>query len=605
MLRDGYKNRSIVIFGAILFVAVAFIVRLINIQIFDDSWKMMADNQVVRRIVKRPARGLIYDRNDNIIVFNEAAFDLYATPNKVGEFDTIQLLNLVGVDKDQLDLQMQKARNYATYKASPIVKEISYERAALLQEKIYKFPGFSIQRRTIRQYPYQNASHVLGYVGEVSQYKIEQDPYYQRSDSYGVSGLEKAFEKELRGEKGVEYFMNDVRNNLKGKLDNGKFDTAAVIGSNLITTLDIDLQTYAESLMVGKAGGIIAIEPSTGEVLAMVSTPSFKPSSLVGQERSKNYSRLSKDPLKPLYNRAISASYPPGSTFKIVNSLVGLELGSLTLATRYPCSGRSSLPIRCSHNHGSPVDIFDGITQSCNPFFWQTFKAILNSEKSSKLGYAKWREIIASFGFGGRVGKDLYGENKGFVPTVGYYDKIYRGSWNALTVRSLSIGQGEILCTALQMANFGAAVANRGYYYDPHLVKSVGVDGDMDMVNVEKHIVKVDPKHFEPVIQGMFNVIQTGTGRSAKVDSIEICGKTGTIQNPHGEAHSAFLAFAPKDKPKIAVYVYVEAGVSGARYAAPISTLMIEYYLKGEIKGRSLYNQERMFNADLLNKVEE
>lgn len=583
-------------------VALIFILRLLNVQVYDVKWKLKADNNAILKTVKIPARGLIYDRDDNLIVYNEPAYDLYVTPRRVKPFDTIKFAALLNIDPEIIKSGIAKARDYSSYKASPLVRQFTSKEFASLQESLYKYPGFSFQSRTIRKYPFKSAPHVLGYVGEVSNRDIDRDGYYSQGDYIGKTGIENIYEKELRGEKGVSFRMKDVHNRIKGEFKEGRYDTLSTIGSNLITTLDIDLQNYGEQLMVGKVGGIIAIEPATGEILAMVSTPTFDPSLLVGQDKGSNYRALLNDTLRPLYNRATIASYPPGSTFKVFNTLAGLSTGAISMATRFVCSGKSTWPIVCSHSHGSPVSILDAIQQSCNPYFWQAFQATLKHKGKTRDGYQDWWDTASSFGFGRRIGDDIYAEGKGNLPTVAYYDKLYRGSWSPLTVRSLAIGQGEILCTALQMANFGATVANKGFFYSPHLVKEI-VHSNGDREEVEKVLNRTeiqDSTYFDIAIKGMNLAFITGTARASRVMAIDMCGKTGTVQNPHGDAHSVFIAFAPMQDPKISIYVYVEGGFSGSRFAAPIASLMMERYITGEISEVSKWREEKMLTTRII-----
>jgi len=602
---DFYSKRKYLVIGLFSLSALIIVLRLFYIQVLDSSYKISADNNVLRREINYPARGVIYDRTGKLLVFNQAAYDVLIIPREVKPFDTLGFCSIVGVDKKELVNEIIKAKSYSRYKPSPVIKQLSSQTYAVLQEQLFKYPGFYIQARTLRQYPAKIAAHVLGYVGEVDQKIIDANRYYENGDYIGRSGIEKAYEDELRGVKGISYKMVDVHQMVKGSFEQGRMDTAAMIGKNLISTLNADLQSYGEQLLSGKVGSIVAIEPETGEILVLASSPSFDPGLFVGRERSKNYMKLLNDPFKPMLNRAITSSYPPGSTFKIANALIGLEDGVLQTA-RYSCSGPASTPIVCTHNHETPLGLVSAIRESCNSFFWQAFRAEINHFPTPAEGLNAFRNSLLEMGIGKRIGGDLYAENSGNIPSLAYYDKIYgSGGWNSMTIRSLSIGQGELLLTPLQLSNMVALIANRGYYIAPHLVRSIqNYDLTQDTLQFEKHIIATGRENYEMIVEGMEEVVEQGTARlSAKVDSLIICGKTGTIQNPHGEAHSAFVAFAPKIKPKIAIAVYIENGVWGARFAAPIASLIIEKYLKGRISPRRKQFEDAMFNSDLISTM--
>lgn len=600
------SNRPFVIVAIFLVVGIALLVRLLDLQVLDDKWKLSAENNVVRKVITYPARGLVYDRHKNLLVYNQAAYDFLAVPREIKSFDTLELCNILGVEKEVLIKNLKKARKYSTYKESVILKQLSASRYASLQEQLYKFPGFYVRTRTLRQYPFPIASQTLGYVGEVTPRNIKKDKYYSSGDYIGKRGVEYTYEKYLRGEKGVSYQLVDVHSRIKGRFKEGRYDTTAVTGDNLISTLDAELQRYGEELMAGKAGAIVALEPATGEILAMVSAPSYDPGLLVGRIRGKNYALLQKDKNEPLYNRSVSAAYPPGSTFKVVNGLIALQEGVITPFTKFYCHGRASRPIRCTHNHENPLGLVSAIRESCNPFFWQAFKASMSKYSSTKEGYIEWYNYIKKFGLGEDITTDISGSRKGNVPTAKFYDKIYRKTWNSLTVRSLSIGQGELLCTPLQMANVSATIANRGFFITPHVIKSVeSPDGKVEDLQFERHETGIDSSYYNLSVEGLRQVVTNGTGRIAHIDSVTIVGKTGTIQNSSGDDHSAFIAFAPMDNPKIAIYVYVERGVWGSRYAAPIASLMIEKYLKGHISVRKRYIEKKMKEAVLLETEDE
>lgn len=602
---DKFAKRKYILGSVFILIAFTFIVRLFFLQVIDSSYKRYATRNVLRRIINYPARGLIYDRNGNLLVHNKAAYDLLAIPREVLPFDTLQFCSLVQIDKQDLIEGLKKAKNYSSYKESVIVKQISPEAYAVLQEKLFKYPGFFVQPRTLREYPRKIAAHMLGYVGEVNQTAIDKDPYYTQGDYIGITGLERTYEKELRGTKGVNFYLVDVHNRRKGAYHEGKSDTVAILGKNLISTIDGDLQYYAERLMQNKRGAVVAIEPSTGEILCYFSGPAYDPNLLVGRERSKNYELLLADTLKPLTNRAIASAYSPGSTFKPMNALIALQEGSITPETSVSCSGKASSPIRCTHDHQSPISMIGAIRESCNPYFWNTFRSVINKYPKAEEGYAHWRQHILSFGVGKLLGNEFFGQSSGNIPEPSYYNRYFgKNRWNALTVRSLAIGQGEVILTPLQMANMVSVIANRGFYIEPHLVRAVSEKGGLqENLVFERRNSTVSPEHFDDVIEGMQQVVElTGLRYTAYVDSLQICGKTGTIQNPHGSDHSAFIAFAPKVNPKIAVAVYVEFGVWGARHAAPIASLMIEKYLNDSIAspGRKALEQ-KLFDTNLLN----
>ena len=602
---DINSKRKYLIIGLFSLTALIILIRLFTIQVLDSSYKISAASNVLRREVNYPARGVIFDRNGKLLVFNQAAYDVLITPREMKAFDTLAFCRIVGVEKEELVNEIIKARNFSKYKPSTIIKQLSSQTYAVLQEQLFKYPGFYIQARTLRQYPSKIAAHVLGYVGEIDQKGIDANRYYENGDYIGRSGIERAYEDELRGVKGISYKMVDVHNMVKGSFEQGRLDTAAVIGKNLVSTLNAELQNYAERLLSGKVGSVVAIEPETGEILILASAPTFDPGLFVGRERSKNYAKLLFDPNKPMLNRAITSSYPPGSTFKIANALIGLEDGILQTA-RFSCSGPASSPIKCTHNHETPLGLISAIRESCNSFFWQAFKAEINHYPTPAEGLEAFRNALLEMGIGKKIGGDLYAETSGNIPSVSYYDKFFgSGRWNSLTIRSLSIGQGELLLTPLQLSNLVSLIANRGYYIAPHLVRSIqGYDGTQNVLQFDKHTIPAGRENYEMIVQGMEQVVESGTARSsAKIDSVIICGKTGTIQNPHGAAHSAFVAFAPKINPKIAVAVYIENGVWGARYGAPIASLIIEKYLKGRIAPARQHFEDAMINSDLISTM--
>jgi len=582
---------------------IIFMVGLFRLQVLDPTYKVFATNNVLREIVQYPARGLIYDRNGNLLVYNKPAYDLLVTPREVKAFDTLYLCNLLDIGKEDFELRIKTAKEYSWYKPSIIVKQIPPETYAILQERIYRFRGFHTQSRTLREYNYPVAAHVLGYVGEVNQADLERDAYYKQGDYIGVSGIEKTYEEWVRGDKGIKKYLVDVHNRIQGSFLDGAEDTPAQVGNNLVTSLDIELQLYAEELMENKIGSIVAIEPSTGEILALVSAPAYHPGMLVGRVRGSNYATLLTDSLKPLFNRALLAEYPPGSTFKMMNALIALEEGSINLNTRFSCAGTGSLPIRCTHSHVSPLGVVDAIRESCNPFMWNTFRSIINSRSRSSEGFNLWKEYVDSFGFGKKLGTDLVNENKGNVPSEEYYNRYFgAGRWSALTVRSLAIGQGELGITPLQMANYAAIMANRGHYFIPHTVKNIE-DQEIKPEFRNRVETKISPEHFEPIIDGMQMVVEnTNASVFMRIPGLIMCGKTGTVQNPHGKDHAAFMAFAPRENPQIAISVYVENSGFGSTFAAPIASLLVEKYLKRDIAESRKWVETRMLEMDLINR---
>jgi penicillin-binding protein 2 len=535
------------------------------------------------------------------MVFNKPAYDLLVTPREVEKFDTVAFCRLLEISKEDLIAGIQKARDYSSYKPSILIKQIPPESFAYLQEQLYKFKGFHTQSRTLREYFHPSAAHVLGYVSEVNDADIERDSYYKSGDYIGASGIEKTYEKQLRGIKGIKKQLVDVHNRIKGSYLDGAEDTPAEIGNDIISTLDADLQRYAEELFANKKGAMVAIEPATGEVLAMVSAPTYDPSLLVGRIRGANYNILSEDPLKPLFNRAIQAKYPPGSTFKMINTLIGLETGAINTNTRFACYGKGTTPLRCTHDHVSPGNVVDAIRESCNPFLWNTFRSIIYKSKTVAEGFNVWRSYVESFGIGLIISTDFPNALKGDLPTEEMYNKIYgKGRWSPLTIRSLAIGQGELGATPLQMANVAAIVANRGYYYPPHLIREIENDS-IPAEFTRKVYTKISPENFEPIIAGMEQVLKGNLSFTSAVPGVVMCGKTGTVQNNQGSDHSVFTAFAPKDNPKIAIFVYVENGVWGSRYAAPMAGLMVEKYLNDTISVKKKLIEQRMMEANLLN----
>ncbi|MFH1120566.1 MAG: penicillin-binding protein 2 [Bacteroidota bacterium] len=597
MANRTLSSRKQTVIAIFLVIGFIYLVRLFYIQVIDKSYTLSANNNVLRYVTQYPARGLIYDRNGKLLVYNEAVYDLMVTPMQVKEIDTAEFCKLLEITIEGFTERMEKAGRYSKYKPSLFEKQISKETYGYIEEKMYRFPGFFVQPRTLRYYPTPMGAHLFGYVGEVTQGLIDKNPYYKSGDYIGISGIEKSYEETLRGIKGMKIKMVDVHNREVGSFQDGRFDSAAIMGQDLYLSIDADLQEYGERLMQGKMGSVVAIEPSTGEILAFLSSPAYDPNLLVGRVRSKNFKLLSEDQIKPLLNRAMAGTYPPGSTFKMVNDLVGLQEGTLDLGTRYTCQGKTSSPIRCTHTHQSPLDVLVAINQSCNPFHWQVFRSIITNGGHGGIrnNYVSWRNHVMSLGFGQKLGTDLQFELSGNIPSAEKYDAIYgKGHWNALTIRSLSIGQGEILVTPLQLANYAVVMANRGFYIVPHVVKSVGEKGKKS-AEFRKVVSTIDPAHFEVAVEGMRQVATLGTARWYQIDSVTMCGKTGTAENPHGDDHSLFIAFAPADNPKIAIAVIVENAGFGSTTALPIASLMIEKFIKGKVLRKDV-------EEDMLNK---
>lgn len=586
-------QRPLVIIIIIFLVGLVLLSKLFSIQVLDDSFTKKAERNAIQRVVDHPYRGLVYDRNGKLLVYNNPIFDLMLVPKEFEIKDTTRFCQLFNIEKEELINAYNAAKKYSWVKPSPLIKQISTTDFGKIQDYLIEYPGLFIMTRSVRSYPLPIASHALGYIGEISGTRLKRDTtgYYVQGDYVGLSGLERFYENELRGVKGVKYKMVNVRGIDKGPFKNGEYDTASVEGSNITSTIDMDLQQYGEMLMQGKTGSVVAIEPKTGEILSMVSAPFYDPNSLTGANFSKNYQVLNSEISKPLFNRPVMAMYPPGSIFKVVQSLIGLQEGVLTPETTFACN--KSL-VAC-HNHPSPVDLFGAIRNSCNPYYYQAFRQIINREVSSntfadtKIGLTEWRKSVEKFGLGSSLGIDMIGERGGSIPSGSYYDKVYgEGRWKYSTIYSLSIGQGEMQVTPLQMANLAAIFANKGYYYTPHLIKAL--DGDPERIPAQyrtKNDAGIDAKHFDLIQEAMVQAVY-GTASRAVMKDIVIAGKTGTAQNQHGEDHSVFIAFAPKGDPKIAIAVYVENAGWGGRAAASTASLMIEKYLQGEVKRQAL-----------------
>lgn len=607
---NPFSERKYVIMAIFFFVGLVYLLRIFYIQVIDESYKLDAKNQAFRYVTEYPVRGYIYDRKGKLLVFNEAAYDLMVIPKQVKTIDTAALCGLLGITKDVFIKKMKKAveKPNSPRKPSIFEKQVSAETYAALQEKLYKFHGFFVQARTLRKYPQKIAAHLLGYIGEVDKGLTKVNPYYNEGDYIGINGIEKSYEKDLRGIKGMKIVMVDVHNREKGSYLNGMYDTLSVPGKPLTSSLDAGIQMLGERLMQNKTGSIVAIEPSTGEILALVTSPSYDPNLLVGRTRSRNYADLAMDTIRvPLFNRALMAQYPPGSIFKLINALIGQQEGVLSPTTQYPC--HRGYPVMggkpACHAHPSPMDLEGSIKTSCNSYYCYVFRSIIDKKSfsSTAKGYENWRNHVLSFGIGKKLNTDLPSELRGNVPSIKYYNKYFgAGSWKSSTIVSLAIGQGELGIMPIQMANVMAIIANRGFYYTPHIIKAIGNKKIEKPELYEKHYTSIEAKYFEPVVEAMQKVVESGTAAASKIKGIDFCGKTGTAQNPHGKDHSVFVAFAPAINPKIAIAVVVENAGFGAAWAAPIASLMIEKYLTDSISRPEI--EKRMMEGNFIKTSE-
>ena len=603
----GYKNRYKVVVTIFLLITIIFITKLFYIQVLNNNYKFSANNNVLRYDVQQAVRGLIYDRDSNLIVANVPAYDLMIIPRELEEqeIDTLAFCKLISLSKDEYLIKYKKAADYSEYKESVFIKHINLENSSTLSEKLFQFPGFYLRKITMRDYPSNVATHLVGYLGEVNLRRTKEEPYYTKGDLTGVSGVEAAYEKQLRGTKGMAIKLVDVHNRDKGKFQEGKFDTLAIAGNTLISTIDIKLQQYGEQLMKNKIGAIVAIEPLTGEILTLVSAPTYNPNLLIGRKRSVNYNILSNDEKKPLFNRALQGAYPPGSTFKLINGLIALQEGAISKNTQFTCNDGYSYgndkKVGC-HPHKSPVKLINGIEISCNAYFCNIYEKYFSRFSSTIEAYDNWYGHVSSFGVGSFMNNDFITGSPGKLPKSTYFNTLYTGSWNANTIISMAIGQGELLLTPIQMANMTAIIANKGFYYTPHIIKNISSEETIDSNYTTKKYCSIDKQHFIPIVNGMEQVVygKEGTAKYSKIPNYEICGKTGTAQNPHGEDHSIFIAFAPKEKPVIAIAVYVENGGWGSTWAAPIASLMIEKYLNKETTNKAQENF--ILNGNLIDK---
>lgn len=605
------EKRKYVIGGLLIVLAVIYIFRLLELQVFETKYKENADSNAFLRKTVYPSRGQMFDRNGNLVVYNKPAYDVMIIPREIGDFDTLDLCSTLRISKEELRGYFEDMRNprknpgYSSYTQQVLITHISAEDYGRLQEKLYRFPGFFIQKRILREYAYEVGANFLGNIREVNRRDIENDDYYRPGDYTGDLGIEKSYEYFLRGVKGQEILIRDAHGRIKGRYENGAKDVAPVSGKDLKLSIDIKLQEYGEKLMQGKIGAIVAIEPATGEILALVSSPTYNPNELVGRERGKNYRALVNDPYKPLYDRSIMAAYPPGSTFKPTQGLIFRQEGIIDLSTAYPCYHgyiNGGLRVGC-HGHESPITLKPAIRTSCNAYFCWGFKNMI--DRRSKYGspanaFEVWKNYMVDLGYGYKLGVDLPGESRGFIPNSKFYSKIYgENRWSANTIISVAIGQGEILATPLQIANLCATVANRGYYVKPHIVKEIADTVIAEEYRV-KHVSRIRSEYFEEIAEGMRMAVVGGTCRNAQFPGYEVCGKTGTAQNPHGKDHSSFMGFAPMTDPKIAICVYVENGGWGATYGVPIGGLMMEMYLNGTIAPERKYIEDRILQSNTI-----
>jgi penicillin-binding protein 2 len=580
------KNRSITIGLIFISLSLIFIIRLFFLQVATDYWVFESAKITERKIIEYPARGLIFDRHNKLLVSNTSVYDLMIIPNQLKSMDTLAFCDLIDISYETFVERLQKSKKYSWRKPSIFEKQIPADEYAKIAEKLHKYPGFYAQPRMLRQYPFKNAAHVLGYIGEVNKSTIENDKYYKSGDYIGISGIEKTYEKELRGKRGVRYVLVDVFNNEKSSFREGAIDTLPEPGQNLVSTIDAELQAYAELLMTGKKGSIVCIEPKTGEILAIVTAPAYDPNMLVGRIRNKNFEKLSKDTLKPLFNRSLQSIYPPGSIFKIAQALVGQQMGVITPNTTIYCDGS----IIGDHVTPGYYNLFDAIRLSSNMYFRIAVQRMIqqgvekNAFKDAAIGLENWNKLMSGFGLGQRLPIDFGSTQPGLLPTPALYDKYYgKNRWAYSNIYSISIGQGEVSLTPLQMANLAAVIANKGYYYPPHIIKKVGENGTKKDIYRTKVNSGIDSVHFSTSIEAMQAVVDNGTARRAQIPGIEVCGKTGTVENPHGADHSVFFGFAPKNDPQIVVSVFIENAGFGGTWAAPITKLLMEKYLLGEV----------------------
>lgn len=589
----NYINRKYILGGIAVAVVIIYLIRLFSLQLMSDDYKKNADSNAFRKEIQYPSRGLILDRKGRLLVYNESSYNIMVVMNDQRGIDTLDFCQTVGITKDFYIKRMDEIKSkisYSRYTPQLFMSQIPAEEFSVFREKLFRFKGFSVEKRSVRHYTTGLGAHLLGDVGEVNDKDIANDDYYQSGDFIGKLGVERSYEKELRGEKGMRIMLRDVHGRTQGHYQNGKYDKAPVPGKDVTLSIDLDLQALAERLLEGKLGAIVAIEPSTGQILCMASSPTYDPRLTVGRNRGKYHQQLSRDPMRPLLNRAIMGTYPPGSTFKITQALMGLQEGSITPEIAFPCHhgfNYKGLHLGC-HGHASPINLVPAIGTSCNAYFcWNLYRMFSNKRKYGSVQNAMncWKDHMVDMGFGYKLGIDLPGESRGMIPNANYYDDHYRKSWNALTVISISIGQGEVTATPLQIANLAATVANRGHYYVPHIVRSIR-GGQIDSLYTHPHHTTINPRWYNYAVAGMRKAVLSGTCHAANIPGIEVCGKTGTAQN-RGHDHSAFMGFAPMTSPRIAVVAYIENGGFGAVYGVPIGALIMEQYLNGSLSPSS------------------
>jgi len=595
--------RKLLLLSLVVLVGIVFIGRLFYLQILDTSFQKLSENNAIKVIYDYPQRGFIFDRNNKLLVANQPAYDVMVIPRNVKEFDVLEFCSLLKITKEQYDSKLAKATTHSPRLPFVFIPQLTKDEYAYLQEKFYKYTGFYIQKRALRDYQVSHSANVLGYIREVNNDLIKTNPYYQMGDLIGIQAIEKQYEEVLRGVKGVKYIQKDRFNRDIGAYKNGVFDTLPVRGKDLVLTIDAVLQKYGEELFINKRGGIVALEPSTGEILALVTAPYYDPSLLVGRERSKNFNKLFYDSIsRPLFDRGLQGEYPPGSPFKTLTALIGLQEGVIDLEETISCYGGYNYggkkPLGC-HHHKSPLSMISGIANSCNSYFCTVYRRSIEKFSTPQEGIDNWKNHLESFGLGKYMGYDLPAGKKGLIPSSEFYNRWYqypKYKWYATATISNAIGQGEVLMTPMQMANFTATIANRGWYYKPHILKNIKEVDTIPKKYLEKHFTTIDTKYFEPVVEGMYDVYNYGTAAYIQIPGIEICGKTGTAENytkidgvrTQLTDHSIFIAFAPKDNPKIAIAVFVENGYWGSRWAGRIAGLMIEKYLKGEITRKDM-----------------
>lgn len=589
----NYINRKYILGGIAVAVVIIYLIRLFSLQLMSDDYKKNADSNAFRKEIQYSSRGLILDRKGRLLVYNESSYNIMVVMNDQRGIDTLDFCQTVGITKDFYIKRMDEIKSkisYSRYTPQLFMSQIPAEEFSVFREKLFRFKGFSVEKRSVRHYTTGLGAHLLGDVGEVNDKDIANDDYYQSGDFIGKLGVERSYEKELRGEKGMRIMLRDVHGRTQGHYQNGKYDKAPVPGKDVTLSIDLDLQALAERLLEGKLGAIVAIEPSTGQILCMASSPTYDPRLTVGRNRGKYHQQLSRDPMRPLLNRAIMGTYPPGSTFKITQALMGLQEGSITPEIAFPCHhgfNYKGLHLGC-HGHASPINLVPAIGTSCNAYFcWNLYRMFSNKRKYGSVQNAMncWKDHMVDMGFGYKLGIDLPGESRGMIPNANYYDDHYRKSWNALTVISISIGQGEVTATPLQIANLAATVANRGHYYVPHIVRSIR-GGQIDSLYTHPHHTTINPRWYDYAVAGMRKAVLSGTCHAANIPGIEVCGKTGTAQN-RGHDHSAFMGFAPMNSPRIAVVAYIENGGFGAVYGVPIGALIMEQYLNGSLSPSS------------------